>query len=132
MVDFGKIWASIKRELEFFTPNSMRYELERHNGAECAAVLLADVKHPDHYFYLQDGIPIKGLCDLELILKEIPAETFAFHVKEGKNDFSDWVKNVIGDTTLASKMQKLSAQEEMAKAVSIRVEYIKKRAEQRF
>ncbi len=102
-------------------------ELKHSSGSECASILLREVKHPDHYFYLKSGLALKGLCDLEAVLLEMNDDAFVHHVKEGKNDFSAWVRETIGDTKLADKLELLDTREEMANAVSVRVGALKRR-----
>ncbi len=111
---------------------SLKYDLERTNRSECAAILLSDVRHPEHYFYLKGNIPVKNLSELSDVMKEMDDETFSYHVGEGRNDFSSWVKDIIGDNVLAGKLNQLKSREEMNKAVEVRVNYIRKRAEQRY
>lgn len=111
---------------KFFAKNN-HSDLRHAYGSECATVLLREVKHPDHYFYLKSGLALKSLCDLESVLLEIDNETFSHHVKEGQNDFAKWVRDTIGDEKLASKLELLDAKEDMAKAVSVRVAAFKRR-----
>ncbi|MFH1663216.1 MAG: hypothetical protein ABH986_00085 [archaeon] len=122
----------LKKETRFLFNGMNRYELQRTHPSECAAVLLSEVKHPDHYFYLNNNLPIKSLCELSEHLKEMDESTFKNHVNPERNDFSQWVSNTIGDKTLGKKMGELSEKDEMSKAVEIRVNYIKRRAEQKY
>jgi len=122
----------LKKEAKVFFDEMNKYELQKTNGAECASVLLSEVKHADHYFYLNDNLAIKSLCDLSNHLKEMDEGTFKHHVNEEKNDFGEWVTNIIGDKTLGKKMNELKEQDEMSKAVEIRVDYIKRRAQQNY
>ncbi len=98
------VYNKLKKEINFFSSEALRYELQRTNGAECAAVLLSEVKHPDHYFYLNNGISIKSFGELSDHLKEIDEKTFREHVNEERNDFSEWVSNILVDKTLGKKI----------------------------
>lgn len=113
---------------KFFARNN-HADLRHAYGSECATILLREVKHPDHYFYLKSGLAMKGLCDLEAMLHEMNNETFGHHVREGRNDFAVWVRDTIGDQKLASKLELLDTREEMAQAVSVRVAAFKRRIE---
>lgn len=126
------VYNKLKKEVKAFSSGVSKYELQRTNGAECAAVLLSDVKHADHYFYLNNNVPIKNLCELSDHLKEIDENTFRNHVNDERNDFSTWVSNTVGDKTLGKKMSELDSKEEMSKAVEIRVDYIKRRANSKY
>lgn len=55
----------------------------------------------DKRFFVCDGSIIKNLKELGVVLKNMSDETFGYHVNEEKNDFSNWVKDVIGDEELA-------------------------------
>ena len=110
-----------------FLAKNNHADLRHAYGSECAAVLLREVKHADHYFYLKSGLALKGLCDLEAVLKEMDAATFSHHVSNGRNDFARWVSETIGDQRLASKLELLDTRQEMANAVSVRVAAFKRR-----
>src|SRR3989344_8230789 len=121
MTSFKKILSgflqALAKNLEPFLPGSMHSELEISSGRECAKILLSEVKHPDHYFYLSDGVVVKSVCDLENVLQEMPEEVFSTHVSKGKNDFAKWVNDIVGDKVLGEKLSELKTREEMAKAV---------------
>ena len=55
-------------------------------------------------------------------------ETFMHHVGKDKNDFSEWVKHVVGDTALASKVSKLKTKKAMIDEINKRVKLLKKAA----
>ena len=129
---FSEFLSIISKNIEPFLPGSMHTDLEMASGRECANILLSEVKHPDHYFYLSDGVVIKSLCDLENVMQEMPQEVFDTHVSKTKNDFSKWVKEIVGDNVLGAKLAELKTKDEMAKAVSIRVNYMKQRSTRRF
>ena len=49
----------------------------------------------DKYFYLHNGMTIKDLDELAVALNLMDRETFEYHVNNDKNDFSNWVKEII-------------------------------------
>ncbi|MEM4268472.1 MAG: hypothetical protein QXK37_06620 [Candidatus Woesearchaeota archaeon] len=59
----------------------------------------------DKVFWLHDGRILKNLFDLVDALKDIPPEIFTHHVNEGKNDFANWINEVIGDKKLADEIR---------------------------
>ncbi len=125
--EFAGLWgrlAGFFRSL--FRDNSHR-DLKRTYGSECARVMLREVNHPDLYFQLKNGVVLKSLCDLESVLTELDNETFSYHMREKQNDFSVWTREVIGDGTLANKLELLENKDDMARAVSVRVNWFKKR-----
>ncbi len=55
-------------------------------------------------------------------------ETFSFHLNESKNDFRNWVKDVIGDEKLARDLEASNDRNQAIKAVADRNVYLKRRA----
>ena len=68
-------------------------------------------------FWVNNGPILKNLKDLEKALKEISEKTFKCHVNKEKNDFANWVKNVLGDKILANKLARIKTVKTMIKAV---------------
>jgi hypothetical protein len=64
---------------------------------------LADVLQ-EHVFWCCDGRILKNLGDLCGALGAMSDDAFAYHVNAAKNDFHNWVKDVIKDDTLASAL----------------------------
>jgi hypothetical protein len=57
---------------------------------------IADVPE-DKVFWGHDGRVMKNLEGLGAALREMTDATFRYHVTEGRNDFSKWIQDVIGD-----------------------------------
>ena len=68
---------------------------------------LSDVS-PDHFFHVCNGTVIRSLLNLEEALAEMGVETFAFHVREGNNDFVPWIRDCVGDELLAERIHHLT------------------------
>ncbi len=66
--------------------------------------LLRDDISPEKHFWARDGTIIRNLSELEPAIDSMDDETFSFHVNEEKNDFSSWVRDVIGDSELAEQL----------------------------
>ena len=109
----------------------LHYDLESTSRSECAGVFLREVNHPSNYFFLNGKIPIKSLIELSAVMNEMDKGSFAFHMGKDRNDFSEWVGGVIGDRTLAEKLNQLKTREEMAKAVEVRANYFKRKMEEK-
>ena len=58
----------------------------------------------DNYFWLNNGMVAKNLHELMGLLEVIDDKTFYHHVKDKKNDFSHWIKNVVRNEELAKKV----------------------------
>jgi len=78
-------------------------------------------------FWLADGRYLKNLDELAAALRDMSAETFAYHVNEGKNDFAIWVRDVFGDNELAAALLKAAGRAQSARTVADRVAFIKSR-----
>jgi len=72
---------------------------------------------PDKYFWLSNGKPIKDLNELSEVLKTIPKEVFENHVTKDKNDFSNWIKDVLKSDSLAKEIKDAKTAEKMQKYV---------------
>lgn len=60
---------------------------------------------PDQYsFYLHDGKTIKNLSDLIHALDSMPDEIFYYHANDQKNDFSNWIRDIISEHELATSI----------------------------
>jgi hypothetical protein len=84
---------------------------------------LADV--PDEKrFWCQDGRNIKNLSELGKALVDISDGSYHYHSGEGRSDFSKWVREVVGDGTLANELSKAKSQMHAAQAVAKRISFL--------
>jgi hypothetical protein len=58
-------------------------------------------------FYINDGRRIRNLLELVEALDNMKEATFKFHVNKKKNDFSEWIRHVLGDEILANDVARL-------------------------
>jgi hypothetical protein len=80
----------------------------------------------DKVFWVNNGGVLKNLGELAVALKEISNDQFAYHVNKDKNDFSNWVKDVLGDTMLAGTLAKAKTKASALKAVKARITSLRK------
>ena len=92
---------------------------------EHAKKILGNVA-PEQCFWVNKGPIVKNIRQLPTALRRMKTETFMHHVGKDKNDFSEWVKNVVGDTALASKVSKLKTKKAMIDEIKKRVKLLKK------
>ena len=59
---------------------------------------------PQNAFYCVDGKLFYDLIELAEGLQKISLDTFFYHVHDGNNDFSNWVRDVIQDIELADEL----------------------------
>ena len=55
----------------------------------------------EHHFVVADGRKLKNIIEFADALETMSEEVFRHHVNEAKNDFSNWVKDVFHDHSLA-------------------------------
>jgi len=85
---------------------------------------LADVPQ-EKRFWCSDGRVLKNLAELEAALKEMSEETFRYHSSESKSDFSNWVRDVIGDEKLSGDLRKSTTRAQAAKSVASRIAWLR-------
>ena len=89
-----------------------------------AAERLSNVSQ-EKQFWCHDGRYLKNLQELEAALEQMTEETFRYHSNEAKGDFSNWVRDVIGDEKLFRDLQKSTTRAQAAKSVAERVIWLK-------
>ena len=94
-------------------------------SAEEARKRLADVDS-SLIFWLAGGGTLKSLSELSAVLPGMSNEVFSQHVNAEKNDFASWIRDVIHDEKLASKVRKSTSKSAIAKAVASRLSELKK------
>lgn len=62
---------------------------------------------PEHYFILITGIPLKNLKELALSFETMNDWVFNHHVNDSRNDFSNWIKDIIGEEELAEEIRNI-------------------------
>lgn len=87
---------------------------------ERARKILSKV-HPDFSFKLKNGGEIKNLEELVHTLKIMDKKTFQHHVTKDKNDFMNWIRDVIKDEELAVALEDCYDQLETEKIVRNRI-----------
>ena len=79
-------------------------------------------KVPEEYvFRCQDGRLLRDMKELAEALTTMTDETFTYHSNVEKKDFSNWVREIIGDEKLARDLEKATDRTQAAKQVASRV-----------
>ena len=76
----------------------------------------------EHAFVLLNGPKINNLYELAEALENIKETSFRHHVTGQKNDFSNWIRDVVGDSELAAKLFTTNNRTRMAALVRSRIE----------
>ncbi|MBN1375749.1 MAG: hypothetical protein JXA01_06315 [Dehalococcoidia bacterium] len=77
----------------------------------------------EHAFYCNDGRLFYDLKELAEGLMAISEETFFHHVRDGNNDFSNWVRYIVGDEELANDLYRSSDKDECTTYIVARLDY---------
>jgi hypothetical protein len=89
--------------------------------------LLANV--PEEYvFWCTDGRILRNMIELQEALDTMVEEVFVFHVNTTKNDFANWVRDIIKDEKLASDLQKAQGRIQAKKHVASRINTLSRKA----
>jgi len=75
-------------------------------------------------FWCNDGSALSNVHDLKAVLMKMSNEAYAHHVTSDKNDFSDWINNVIQDPKMAKDLSKSRNREIAARKVSDRIVFL--------
>jgi hypothetical protein len=89
---------------------------------------LGDVPQ-ENQFWCQDGRVLKSLSDLWLALRDMSDGVFRHHVSRTNNDFSNWVRDVVGDVKLSNDLRQSRNQLQAAKSVANRIAWLKSKIE---
>ena len=87
---------------------------------EDAKRILADAS-PEQCFWVNNGSIIKNLSEMSDALAGMKDEIFSHHVNKEKNDFGNWVRDVIKDDELANDIASVRSREKILKKVQSRL-----------
>lgn len=97
---------------------------------EDAIRALSDAPMENH-FWVCDGSVLKNLYELRSAVKKMKKDVYNYHANEEKNDFSNWVKDIMGDTKLAGDISKAKNKREMVKVLGQRIKWLKKKSKKK-
>lgn len=92
-----------KRAAQKETPTRTKARAPRAASAEHEALPLRYADDAQS-FWAANGEVLNSLLALRDALERMDAETFQYHVRDGQNDFSLWVGEVLGDGTCAAEL----------------------------
>src|SRR5512136_5816 len=84
---------------------------------------LADVPQ-EHVFWCCDGRILKNLRELCDALGAMSDDVFAYHVNAAKNDFYNWVKDIVKDDALAGDLLRASDSRTAVTVVTERIDFL--------
>ena len=71
----------------------------------------------ENYFYVNNGMVIRNLDELAVALDLMDKESFEFHVNKDKNDFSNWLIDILDANDLADELIKIKSKNASADRV---------------
>jgi|SRR3989344_383250 len=77
-------------------------------------------------FWLCTNQKLFSLRELSAILMDVGDEVFRYHVNRDKNDFENWIRDVIQDRELAREIARIKTKETLNRKISDRVEQLSK------
>lgn len=83
---------------------------------------------PEKCFWTSDGQVFKNMEEFANGLNNMSNETFKYHANNDKNDFSVWVKEVLGDAKLANELLSSRNKDAAARKAMSRLESLKRKA----
>jgi hypothetical protein len=92
-------------------------------GKEQAAKYLARVP-AEFVFWSHDGSIYRDLKDLEEAFELMSEDTYFYHANTNKNDFSCWIRDIMGDDELAKNLEKASNKGQAAAIVAERYAFL--------
>ncbi len=97
------------------------------NSKKDALRALSDV-NPEHSFWVSDGSILKNINDLLSALKKMKKNVFRAHVNKEKNDFANWINDIIKDERLAKEISKIKEKRKILRKITQRVRWLRKKA----
>jgi len=93
-------------------------------SSEISSNYLSNVPE-ERRFWCRDGNILNNLEELRSALKNMSNETYIWHVNSERNDFSNWINDIIGDSELARSIGKSKTKTEMARKLSMRIKELR-------
>jgi hypothetical protein len=93
---------------------------------QVVAKLLANVP-AEYVFFCTDGQIFSNMAGLGDALNSMSDETFGYHSNCDKRDFSNWLKDIVGDEELARDLANAATRMDAAIIVNTRIEVLKEK-----
>lgn len=77
-------------------------------------------------FWLCTNKKLLTLKELALALEDITDDVFRYHVNRDKNDFENWIRDIIQDKELAREISRIKTKETLTRKIFERVDMLSK------
>jgi len=81
---------------------------------------------PQKSFWVNNGPIVNNLKTLPKIINEMNDAQFMYHVNKDKNDFSDWIRDILGDKKLSNELRKCKIKKTFIDVLKKRIEELRK------
>ncbi len=80
-----------------------------------------------YVFFVNDGRVLRDMEELAQALASMSEETYQYHANAEKNDFANWVVDIIKDQQLEASLRKAPSRTQAAKQAASRVSALRKK-----
>lgn len=87
--------------------------------------ILSDVG-PNAAFWIHNGSVIRNIHELIPALASMSDEAYQHHVNETKNDFANWVKDILNDKALSKELMTAYSRKKTMEVIKKRITYLEK------
>ena len=91
-----------------------------------AARALSDTDE-HHAFWFCDGSVLKNIEELYATLLRVDDSAYRYHANSEKNDFGNWINDVLGDSALAKQLRG-KEKKEVARILKQRISWLERKA----
>jgi hypothetical protein len=88
---------------------------------------LSQVPEPN-VFWCNDGSVFRDIRELKDALSIMSDHTFTYHCNNSKKDFSNWIRDIVGDEKLAKNLESASDRQQAFKIVEERCSLLASKA----
>ncbi len=103
----------------------MRRKKEKVLKVEDIKKILSNVSDFESFWFCNNTVA-SSLEELSKLLLEIDDTTFRYHLHKNKNDYEDWIKNIIGDEEFSKEISRVKTRVTLSKKIEERVDFLKK------
>ncbi|MBN2053259.1 hypothetical protein JW756_07175 [Candidatus Woesearchaeota archaeon] len=88
--------------------------------------VLADVPQPHMAFWFTNGVIARNIYELVNAIEGCDKSVFEYHANSEKNDFYNWILDVLGDEVMAKKIKSEYDQKKFSKKIRARIKQLEK------
>ena len=103
----------------------MRRKKEKVLKIEDIKKILSNVSDFESFWFCNNTVA-SSLEELSKLLLEVDDTTFRYHLHKNKNDYEDWIKNIIGDEEFSKEISRVKTRITLSKKIEERVDFLKK------